>query len=178
MMNFLVNTPPNNLDALKRVEERSIALLVDMDRFESLIDPVARLKIALDRLALQVIGKAVRDLESLDLLLVRQQSTVEELSAFQADEAGDPILKATQILQDSLQALHKQIGIVKVGSTNPDVLELCSFVLLVIRRMFDTTEKMRWAVMELQADADLAASRVNKFSSAADLLQHLHRAAN
>lgn len=175
-MQVLANAPPNDLEALKQVEERSRALSNELDRMESLVEPMAKFAVALDRLALLSIGNAARTLLSLEPMLLGLQSIQAEISALQADEAGDTVLAAAETLKEQLQGLHRQISTVKGGSANSNVRELCDSVLLANKRMFDVTEEMRWAVMELQADADLGAGRVNNFSSAAELLQHLNRA--
>lgn len=178
MMQLLGNTSSNDRDSMKRVDDRTRALLADMDRVEVLAEPVAQLTAAIDKLALHTIGNAARVLLSLEPTLLKMRSHQVEMQEHQAEKMGDRVLSAGEVLKAELQNMHKQIEDVKARSSNLTVRSLCDSVLLTCKRMFNVTEEMHWAVMELQADADLSNGRVKKFGSAAELLQNLKRAAN
>lgn len=175
MMNLVVTSPQDDFDALKRVEARSNAYLTAMDQQESLVEPMAAFALAIDKLAMLTIGSSARVLLTLEQVMVGLQAEL-QMSPMQADIAGDSVLSTADVVKDNLKTLHDQTNIITSNSANPNVRELGKNVLLIIRRMFDGAEQIRWTVMELQADADIEAGRVDKFSSVEDLLTHLQRA--
>ena len=178
-MQEITDTPIIDHQAMNSVEEKSLALMLQFDRLEPLADPLSRFAIAMDRLALLQVGEAAKS------ILIFEKAVADlrfALSASQAtpktqkrpvNNANGKIILACVDLQNRLSDLSDRTKAIKAGTANSDVRSLCGLVLSACARIFEAAEQARWERLEDQADADIAAGRVKKFSSAADLLQHL-----
>ena len=179
IMQEIADTPTIDHQALNSVQEKSLALMLQFDRLEPLADPLAKFAIAINRQALIQVGAAAKSLLIFEQAVANLRAASSASNAPSkvkkpsASNANGEIIGACVNLQDKLRDLSNGIEIVRTGSSNVDVRSLCVMVLSACTRIFEAVEQARWDRLEDQADADIAAGRVKKFSRAADLLSHL-----
>lgn len=94
-----------------------------------------------------------------------------------APEMVERVLQASQAVQDRLQSLHAQFQAAAQRTDNPEVRRIGALACESAARLFDAAERLRWTLLERQADHDVDAGRVREFPSgqaAVAFLRSLH----
>lgn len=147
------------------------ALGEPVESSEQLVDAVAKLQLSLDRARLLVLQKAATTVLALDLPDI-DTHTIPLLD----DGAVPPVLwESLSIVQHSLENLSEEMKELAGQSVHSRVKEWVGVVQAAARALYNKSEAIRWQLLELEADADIAAGRVMRFSSSGNAAAYLRR---
>ena len=158
--------------ALVSVAKRSQELVLAFDIQEPMVEPLAALAIALDRLSLQALKNAtevVLPLENFSSMV-----TGLDINVTDADSVAN-IVERANIALDQLKNLHDQISPIRERTAHSSVRTLATELQDSLKRIFDSVETIRWAALERQADIDIEQGKVRKFGNASAAIAYLRR---
>ena len=161
-------------NALAFFAERSQALLKNLDASESMVEPMAKSAIEMDRANLAMMGvivKVIVDLEEQDL-----DGTSLLWDNAHAD-ALDKVIDSANIGQRKINESSIGIAAILKSTSLPGVKALAREVLDSLTRIFNRVETSRWAALERQADLDIEQGKVREFGNASAAVAHLKRVA-
>jgi hypothetical protein len=90
-------------------------------------------------------------------------------------ELLEKTLQSTELTQNHIQSHHQQLLALAELRHNDEELAVCASLAAESASMlYNTLEKLRWTLMERQADADVEAGKVFTFHSPEETLAFLH----
>lgn len=171
-MTVVAALPDADRAAVSRVEGEIRATLAgEKAPSDVLVTAVAQFQLSLDRLRLLKLQNAAEMVLAVKLPEIDLQSL-----QMQSDGAApQAVMSALLHLQAELEQLFAVIGRAAEDSIHPQVKEWSGVIRAALRAVYDSTEAMRWELLEAEADADIAAGRVMKFASTKNAAAFLRR---
>lgn len=138
---------------------------------DDLVNATAEFHLALDRERLLTLQRAAHmalfiQLPELDVARLRMQPD---------GSAPNAVMSSLLHLQSELEKMFAVVGKSAEGSIHPRVKEWSEVIRAALLVVYDSVEAMRWEILEAEADADLAAGRVMRFSSPKNAAAFLRR---
>lgn len=158
--------------AVARVEDEiRAALTEESGPSDVLVTAVAQFQLSLDRLRLLQLQSAAEmvlaiKLPDMDLQSLNMQSD---------GSAPQALMSALLSLQTELEQLFAVIAKGAEGSIHPRVKEWSRVIQTALQTVYESTEAVRWELLEAEADADIAGGRVMKFASSKNAVAFLLR---
>ena len=90
------------------------------------------------------------------------------------DDMADRVISAAEEAQEKARAIHRQYSAISDSHNDAEVRKIAQMASESATMLFDTLEKLRWEMLDRQADNDISAGRLSPvFDNMQDLIASL-----
>lgn len=156
------------------VDEHVNRLMADLDRNEAILDAQAGLALALDRASVAQLSASLQSIKALHSLTADMPALHMSGRGKAYDNHLSSLLKAAEFAIGQADILDAQLRTILDRTAHPDVIRSSRLLMQLLEPLVGKVEALRWEVLELQADSDIASGRVKTFKNADSIVAFLH----
>lgn len=139
--------------------------------------PAAAFHGAVNRYFVAMLNQAAATMLSLEPMVIAATRLQDHFGI--RPEKVEQALRSTELIQRQIASMYGQITdyLELAPEPNDEVLRMARIVKDAANRIYDEFERQRWAVLEAEADRDIAEGRVKKFGHAEAAIAYLNKKA-